>query len=147
MSETDLRAENERLRTTLAEGWLFEMTYQNEPDDPSVYSEGWMCCGCMDSWPDGDRPPADSKEEVRHHPTCVLYMTPERERSEAERVRETLLDVVRWKKVIEAARRALADIDASGAYDGTCEESIYDLRTALAACSPRQGKPAEGETK
>lgn len=62
-----------KLRNALAESWLFEMTYQNEPDDPSVYSEGWKCAGCFDDWPPGECPDADTKDDVRHHPTCALF--------------------------------------------------------------------------
>lgn len=63
-----------RLRAALARSWLFEMTYQNEPDDPSVYSDGWMCAGCFDDWPTGERPSAETADEVKHHPSCALHV-------------------------------------------------------------------------
>lgn len=68
----ELRAEIRRLRGVLLDSWLYEATWSNEPDDPSVYSDGWQCAGCFDV--DGWGPPtADTKDDVQHHATCPIF--------------------------------------------------------------------------
>lgn len=69
-----LRAERDRLRAGLEEMLVVEMTFQNEPDDPSVYSEGWACGHCDLGDGNADRPYAEEKAEVTHpSESCPLY--------------------------------------------------------------------------
>ena len=68
-----LRAENARLRAALEENFVVEMTYSNEADDPTVYSEGWACAHCDLGDGCADRPYADEKALVTHVASCPLY--------------------------------------------------------------------------